>query len=59
MAGSHETSPGSDRDSGTGRDNESATGTPRWVIVSGIIVLVLIVAFAALHFAGGGFVGHL
>jgi hypothetical protein len=29
-------------------------GTPRWVIVSGIVVLALVLLFVGLHLAGGG-----
>ncbi len=29
-------------------------GTPRWVVVSGIVVLVLVLLFVGLHLAGGG-----
>jgi hypothetical protein len=32
--------------------------TPRWVKVLGGIALVLVVAFAVLHLAGGGFRHH-
>jgi uncharacterized cupredoxin-like copper-binding protein len=36
---------------------ESTSGTPRWVYVSGIIAIVLVVLFVILHLIGGGF-GH-
>ena len=32
--------------------------TPRWVKVSGALAIALIVAFAVLHLAGGGFRHH-
>ena len=41
-----------------GLDHGSTTGTPRWVKVSGIIAIVLILLFAILHLAGGGLRGH-
>jgi hypothetical protein len=36
----------------------SSSGTPRWVKVFGLIALVLVVAFAIVHLAGGGMHGH-
>jgi hypothetical protein len=36
----------------------SITNTPRWVYVSGIIVIVLVLLFAIRHLTGGGFVPH-
>ena len=33
-------------------------GTPRWVYVSGIIAIVLVLVFVILHLTGGGFRGH-
>jgi hypothetical protein len=47
-------------DSGVGPDRRSTTsaprypGTPRWVKVSGIVVLVLILLVVIVMFAGGG-----
>ena len=38
--------------------NEQVHKTPRWVKVSGVVAVVLIVAFAVLHLAGGGFRHH-
>ena len=35
-------------------DRPPYPGTPRWVKVSGIIALVLVLLFLGLHFAGGG-----
>lgn len=58
MADPHGAQPEADHDSAPGTHDEPVTGTPRWVIVSGIVALVLIVAFATFHLAGGGFVGH-
>ena len=34
------------------------TGTPRWVKVSGIVALVLILLFVTAMLIGGGFGGH-
>ena len=34
---------------------EQVHKTPRWVKLSGALAVVLIVAFAVLHLAGGGF----
>ena len=45
------TDPGPDRGSST-----AYPGTPRWVKVSGIIVLVLVLLVVGMTFAGGG--GH-
>ena len=48
-----------DGDSATGHDDEeSTTGTPRWVKMLGIIAIVLVLLFVILHLAGGGFGGH-
>ena len=41
-----------------GLDRGAAPGTPRWVYISGIITLVVVVLFIILHLAGGGFRGH-
>ena len=38
-------------------DRQSPPRTPRWVKVSAIVVVVLVVAFVILHLSGGGF-GH-
>jgi hypothetical protein len=47
-------------DEGTGgdRDLAPATGTPRWVYVSGAIALVVVIVVVIVHLAGGGFRGH-
>ena len=34
------------------------TGTPRWVIVFGVIAALLLVVFLAVHLAGGGLHHH-
>lgn len=39
-------------------DRESPPGTPRWVKVFGIIVIVLVLLFIILHITGGGLGGH-
>ena len=36
-------------------DRPPYPGTPRWVKVFGIIVIVLVLLFVILHLAGGGF----
>lgn len=40
-------------------DEGSTTGAPRWVRVSGIIAIVLVVVFVIVHVAGGGLGHHL
>lgn len=37
---------------------ERPPGTPRWVKVLAVLALVLVLAFVAVHLAGGGFRGH-
>jgi hypothetical protein len=39
-------------------DPDDDPGTPRWVKVFGIVAVVLVLLFVALHLAGGGFRGH-
>jgi len=39
-------------------DRGSAPSIPRWVKVSGIIVIVLVLLFVILHLTGNGFGGH-
>ena len=48
--------PYSDADEGTGvgRDRESTTGTPRWMMVVGIIVIFVVLLFVAMMVAGRG-----
>lgn len=41
-------------DPAVGRDRSSAPGTPRWVLVLGVIAIVLIVAFVVQAVIGGG-----
>lgn len=43
----------------TPRDRASGYSTPRWVKVSGIIVLILILLFVILHLTGNGFGNHM
>ena len=54
--------PESSSDTGDGTrerpDRRSPPSTPRWVKVSAIIVIVLVLLFVILHLAGGGFGGH-
>jgi hypothetical protein len=40
-------------DTGAGPDRGPTTGTPRWVIVSGIIALVVVVLFVIVMLTGG------
>ena len=50
-------SPDTGADSGAAPSHASSAaypGTPRWVIVSGIIVLALVLVFGGLHLAGRG-----
>ena len=44
--------PNTDNDTGAGPDRESATGTPRWVKVFGIIVFIVVLLFVILIFTG-------
>ena len=39
-------------------DRGSTTSTPRWVKVSGIIAIVLVLPFVIMHLTGGGLGGH-
>jgi hypothetical protein len=39
-------------------DDGDDTRTPRWVKVSGVIALVLIVLLVLMHLTGGGLGGH-
>ncbi len=41
-------------DTAVGSDNESSTGTPRWVKVFGIIAIVVVLLFVVMLVAGGG-----
>jgi hypothetical protein len=50
--------PDSSGDTGGEPDGGSTTGTPRWVYVSGIIAIVLVLLFVVMHLAGGGLGGH-
>jgi hypothetical protein len=46
-------SPDAGDDTGVGRDRGSATGTPRWVAVLGIVIaIVLVLSFFVLHLTG-------
>ncbi|NUQ73897.1 MAG: hypothetical protein HUU21_10095 [Polyangiaceae bacterium] len=45
-------------DTGVGPDRESSTSTPRWVKVSGLITVIMVLLFVVVHLAGGGFRGH-
>jgi hypothetical protein len=46
-----------ERDPAPGEAGEDAA-TPRWVVAFGIVGVVLILVFVAVHLAGGGFRGH-
>lgn len=37
---------------------ESPVGVPRWVKVSGVVVVAFVVVLAVLHLTGNGFGGH-
>jgi hypothetical protein len=43
---------------GVERDRGSITSTPRWVYVSGIIAVVIVLVFVVLHLTGHGLGGH-
>lgn len=45
-------------DTGVGPDRGSTPGTPRWVTVSGMIVIVLALLVGGLMLVGGGLGGH-
>jgi len=47
---------GADRPPPSGPDEE---GTPRWVKLFGLIVILLLVLFVAQHLLGGGFGRHM
>lgn len=40
-------------------DSTDDPGMPRWVKVCCVIAVVFVIAFAALHLAGGGFRHHM
>lgn len=52
---------GTDTDGAAGRratpEHETAPGTPRWVIVFGLVVLAVVVLVVVVHLAGGGMGG--
>ena len=50
--------PDSNGDTGVGPGRGSTTRTPRWVYVSGIIVIVLLLLFVIQHLTGGSPLGH-
>ena len=45
-------------DPGAGRDRESTAGTPRWVKVSAVLALALVLLVGVMTLAGGGSGGH-
>jgi len=47
------TTPDSDNDIG-----DDTSGTPSWVKVFGIVIIVLMLLFIVLHLAGGGLGSH-
>lgn len=49
-----ETTGGTDDGTGARPDREATTGAPRWVKVSGIIVIVLVLLFVILQLTGIG-----
>ncbi|MFD7404166.1 hypothetical protein ACFV7R_16125 [Streptomyces sp. NPDC059866] len=42
------------RMAGSPTDNETAPGAPRWVKVSGLVALAVVVLFLILHLTGSG-----
>ena len=44
-------------DTSVGPDRGSTTSTPRWMYVSGVIAIVLVLLFVILHLTGGGLGG--
>jgi hypothetical protein len=48
---------GTGDDTGVGPERGSTTRTPRWVYVSGIIAIVLVLLFVIMHLTGGGLGG--
>jgi hypothetical protein len=40
-------------------ENDRAPGAPRWVKASAVVAILLVLLFAALRLAGGGFHGHM
>lgn len=50
--------PDTDDDSRAGSDRGSPPSAPRWVKVSGIIAIILVLLFVILHLTGGGLGSH-
>ncbi len=57
--GTHMVAPSSHRDTRVSPDRKSPPSTPRWVKVSAIIFIVLVLLFVLQHLAGGVFMGHM
>lgn len=61
LPSSHGSNPKDDRITQSGSNHDLDAGTPRWVIVFGVVALVVIVLVVALHLAGlapGGMMNH-
>ncbi|MGH2361139.1 MAG: hypothetical protein ACRDGM_11455, partial [bacterium] len=50
--------PDTSDDTGVGPDRGPTASTPRWVYLSGIITIVLVLLFVIMHLTGGGLRGH-
>jgi hypothetical protein len=57
--GTHMVAPSSNSDTRVSPDRKSPPSTPRWVKVSVIIFIVLVLLFVLQHLAGGVFMGHM
>ena len=57
--GMHMAIPSSHSDTRVRPDRKSPPSIPRWVKVSAIIFIVLVLLFVLQHFAGGVFMGHM
>ena len=59
MAGEPDSNHDTGDDTGIGLGRASTEeSTPRWVSVSGIVVIVLVLLFVILHLTGGGLENH-
>jgi hypothetical protein len=58
-AGTHMAAPSSASSTRVRPDRSSPPSTPRWVKVSAIIFIVLVLLFVLQHLAGGIFMGHM
>ncbi len=58
-AGTHMAAPSSNSSTRVSPDRKSPPSTPRWVKVSVIIFIVLVLLFLMIEFTGHGFGGHM